>query len=111
LAIRSRVQRLERGARENSDSFELTDGSTHYYDPTSGALFLHCCECLRRRTAGEPFSPAPATVRALCRARDRGAVIERVVGDSLFPYDLQALSEHGQLVPAEWIKPLEDHAE
>jgi hypothetical protein len=111
LAIRSRVQRLERGARKNSASFELTDGSMHYFDPTSGELFLHACECIRAGAAGESFPDPPRTIQALTKARDRAGALQRVAGNSLFPYELGPLRSHGQLVPAEWIMPLEDLSE
>jgi hypothetical protein len=111
LAIKNQIKRLERGARENSDSFLLEDGSRHYFDPTSGELFLHACECVRAGAAGEPFPDPPRMIQALTKARDRAAVLERVAGNSLFPYELEPLREHGQLVPAEWITPLEDLSE
>jgi hypothetical protein len=43
MSLRGAIERLERRAREDLESFELLDGSTYYYDrlETYKELFLH----------------------------------------------------------------------
>jgi len=98
MSLRGWIKRLERRAREGLASFILEDGSRYYYNPTSAECFLHACDCVRAGYEGEPFPEPPETIKALTRARDRGAALEHVVGDT-FPYDRQALIERGELVP------------
>jgi hypothetical protein len=98
MRLRGWVRRLEHAARGNLESFILEDGTRHYYDPESGEVFLHGCECIRAGYEGEPFSEPLETIRALTRARDRGAALEQVAGGT-FPYDRQALIERAELVP------------
>jgi len=110
MALKNFIKRLERGARDNLESFVLQDGSTHYFNPASGELFLHACACIRAGSGGEPFPAPPRAIKALCKARDRAAAVEKVAS-GLFPYELEPLRERGELVPAEWIKPVEDLSE
>ena len=98
MGLRGNLRRLERNASEDLASFILEDGSRHYYDPASGELFLHAMACVRAQHHGEPFPEPPETIEALTRARDRGAALEHVAGDT-FPYDRQPLIERGELVP------------
>jgi hypothetical protein len=79
-------------------SFILEDGRRYYYNPESGECFLHGCGCIRAGYEGEPFPEPPQTIKALTRARDRGAALAQVAGGT-FPYDKQALVERGGLVP------------
>lgn len=119
MGLRDKLRRQERGANENLMSFVLTDGSRHYYDPTSGERFLHSCDCLRAQGSGEPFPEPPETIKALARARDRGAALEQVTGGALgiFPYDTEALVERGELLPRSLVvghelgDPIEDLSE
>jgi len=108
--LRRWIKGLERKNSGNLDSFVLEDGTTHYFDPSSAEVFLHTCDCIRAGSDGEPFPEPPRTLEALCKARDRGAAVEKVAG-GLFPYELEPLRERGELVPAEWIKPVEDLSE
>jgi len=117
MGLKGWLKRLERDARGELANFILEDGSRHYYDPTSGEIFLHGMDCLRAQYAGVPFPEPPETIKALCRARDRAAALEQAAGGtfSISPYDKQALVEHGQLVPRSLVagreltgEPLED---
>ena len=98
MGLRGKLRRLERGAREDLACFILEDGSRYYYNRESGECFLHRCGCIRAGYEGEPFPEPPQTIRALTRARDRGAALEQVAGGT-FPYDRQALIERAELVP------------
>src|SRR5215210_1577213 len=103
MPIRGWIKRLEHAAREDLASFELEDGSRHYYDPVSPDRFLHSMECLRAQGEGETtFPEPPETLRALLRAKDRAAALEQVYGSGtfdIFPYEPEALVEGGELVP------------
>jgi hypothetical protein len=113
------VKRLEQAARGDLASFVLEDGSRHYYDPESGERFLHSMDCLRVQYHEETFPEPPETIKALTRARDRGAALEQVAGGTLgiFPYDPEALVERGVLVPRSLVAgrevgaPVEDLSE
>src|SRR5215212_8591265 len=104
MGLRGKLRRLERGARGNLESFILEDGSRHYYNPESGECFLHACDCVRAGYEGKPYPEPPETIKALTRARDRGAAFEQVCGDS-FPYGREALVERGELVTRPMVAP------
>ncbi len=104
MGLRGRIKRLEHAAREDLASFELEDGSRHYYDRVSPDRFLHSMECLRAQGEGETsFPEPPETLRALLRAKDRAAALAQVYGSGsffdIFPYEPEALVERGELVP------------
>jgi hypothetical protein len=103
MTLRNWIKRLERAASEDLESFELLDGSTYYYDPTSAELFLHTMDCLHVQGEGETtFPEPPEMVKAIARARDRRAVLNQLYPSGsfgVFPYDVDALVEHGELVP------------
>jgi hypothetical protein len=95
---RGKLKRLERAARGAVDSFALVDGSRHYFDPSGGEQFLHAMRCVRAHHEGKPYPVPPETIKALTRARSRGAALDRVAGDT-FPYEREDLVERGELVP------------
>jgi hypothetical protein len=85
------------------ESFELLDGTTHYFDPASAELFLHSMACLGAQGEGKTtFPEPPETVKAIARARDRRAALDRLYPNGsfgVFPYDVEALVDSGELVP------------
>jgi hypothetical protein len=101
VGFRDKMRRLENAARDNLASFELVDGSRFYYDPASPELFLHICDCLTNHDKPKRPEP-PEMVKALARAKDRRAAFSQTVegGDmGLFPYEVEALVERGEIVP------------
>jgi hypothetical protein len=114
MGLRGWVRRLEHAARGNLESFILEDGTRHYYDPESGEVFLHGCDCIRAGAEGEPFPEPPKTIKALTRARNRAAALDTACGGGfgLFPYEREALLERGELVPvSSWLHAIEDMSE
>ena len=107
MGLKGFIKRLELAARGDVQSFILEDGSKHYYSPASPERILHTCDCMRASYSGEPYPEPPATLLALCKARDRAAAFEQVAGGNfgLFPYEVEALIERGELVPREMIAP------
>ena len=102
MGLRDRLGNLKRAMHSNLDSFYLRDGSRFYFDPASPELFLHALECLRAQGEGKPFPEPPEVIRAIARARNREAALNRVVGSGsfdLFPYEDEALAERGEIVP------------
>jgi hypothetical protein len=102
MALRRQIKRLEREARGGLASFLLEDGTRHYYNPAGAELFLHMCDCLRAQGEGKPFPEPPATIKAIARARNREVAYHQVRGGAsmdLFPYELDALIERGEIVP------------
>jgi hypothetical protein len=102
MGIRGTLKRLEREARKVLDSFVLEDGSRHYYDPQSGDCFRHSMACLDAQGDCEPFPEPPETLKAIARARDRRAALERLYPNGsfgIFPYEPEALIERGEFVP------------
>jgi hypothetical protein len=96
------LKRIERDARGALGSFELEDGTRHHYDPMGAELYLHMCDCLRAQGEGVPFPEPPETIKAIARARNRRAAFEQVRGGAmweLFPYEVDALIERGEIVP------------
>ena len=94
------LKRVEQAARGDLASFTLTDGSKHYYSPSSPERLLHTFDCMRASYSGEPYPEPPETIKALCKARDRAAAFEAVAGGTfgMFPYQVEALVERGELV-------------
>jgi hypothetical protein len=103
MTLKGHLKRIERGLRGTLESFVLEDGSRFYYDPTSAERFLHSMDCLRAQGGGETtFPEPPETVKAIARARDRGAALNQLYPSGsfgVFPYDVNALLERGELVP------------
>jgi hypothetical protein len=100
MALKALLGRLEHELRGDLASFVLEDGTTHYFNPKGGQLFLHVAECARADRARTPRPEPPATLRALTKARDRAAAADKVPGtNGLFPYSREALIADGELVP------------
>ena len=96
------MRRLERAARENLASFVLEDGSRYYFNPASGECFLHSMDCLDAQGECRPFPEPPETLKAISCARDRRAALNQLYSNGtfgLFPYEVEALVERGELVP------------
>jgi hypothetical protein len=117
MGLRGKLRRLEQGAREDLASFILEDGSRHYFNPTSAEIFLHSMDCLRAQGECKPFPNPPETVKAIARARERRAALNQLYPSGsfgIFPYEVEALVERGELVPRSLVagrelgEPLED---
>jgi hypothetical protein len=77
MGLRDWIRRLERGAREDMDSFELRDGTHYYYDPDeiSKALYIHAFNAKGGR------DPEPPEIHTMaCRAKDPVEVLVQVEG-------------------------------
>jgi hypothetical protein len=103
---------------------ELEDGSCFYYDANEAAkeTFLHFFDCgCSDSVASEARPEPPEVLRAVLRARDRGAAVEQLCSPQryfdIMPYDLDALRERGELVPCSMVagrelgEPVEDLSE
>jgi hypothetical protein len=102
MGLRGWLKRLERDARDGLASFILEDGSRYYFDPTSGECFLHSMDCLRAQGDCEPFPEPPETVKTIAEARDRRAALNQLYPNGsfgIFPYEVDALVERGELLP------------
>ena len=102
MGLRDRLRSLKRAMHSNMESFALEDGTRFYFDPVSPELFLHSIDCLGAQGEGKPFPPPPEVIRAIARARNREAALNRVVGSGSFdllPYEAEALVERGEIVP------------
>jgi hypothetical protein len=106
MSLRGWIKRLERRAREDLESFELTDGSIYYYDrlETYKELFLHACDLQLGK--GEWPEP-PEVYRKMCEARDVDEELERfkpedperAFVDVTQIYDTDVLVRERRLVP------------
>src|SRR3712207_8562636 len=103
MGPRDKLRRLEAAVRGKLESFELEDGSRHYYDRVSGERFLQSMACLRAQARGESTYPEPPeTLWAILRAKNRRAAFEQVYHPGafdIFPYDTEVLVERGELIP------------
>jgi hypothetical protein len=102
MTLRRQLRRLEESLRGTLESFALEDGSRYYFNPTSAEIFLHSMDCLRAQGDCEPFPEPPETLKAIARARDRGAALNHLYPSGtfgIFPYEVKALIERGELVP------------
>ncbi len=120
MGFRDKLRRFEQAARDHLESFVLEDGSRFYYDPASAEVFLHSMECLEAQGEGKTtFPEPPPVVKAIARARDREAALNKVFAGAfiVMPYDTEALIERGEFVPVSMVvgrelsEPLEDLAE
>jgi len=77
MGLRSWLERLERAASEDLESFELLDGSTYYYDSleTHKELFLHAYDV--QLGEAEKWPEPPEVYRKMCEAKDPALVLER----------------------------------
>ena len=77
MGLRDWIRRLERGAREDMDSFELRDGTHYYYDPDeiSKALYRHAVNAKGGR---DPEPPEIYTMA--CRAKDPVEALAQIEG-------------------------------
>ena len=117
MGLKGKLDRLEAGLLDHLQNFVLEDGPRHYYDPTTGELFLHSMDCLRAQgDGGTSFPEPPETIKALTRAADRASAVEQLATGA-FPYDIPALVEYGELVSRSMVagrdlgEPLEDLSE
>jgi len=117
MPLRSWVRRLEKRSKEGLESFELTDGSTYYYDPNEAYVgFILFCYDL-----GSGSSPEiPEVFRRLEKAADIPAALDGLRSDrpDLAPhtiegvFDIEHLLEQRELVVrAEALEPVEDLSE
>jgi hypothetical protein len=120
VGFRGKLRRLERGAREDLASFMLEDGSRYYFNPTSAEVFLHTMDCLRAQGECKSFPEPPETVKAIARAQDRTSALNQLYPSGtfgIFPYEVEALVERGELVPRSLVagrelgEPLENLSE
>jgi len=112
------MKRLERGASEDLESFELLDGSTYYYDrlETQKELFLHAYDLLLGEA--DKWPEPPEVYRKICEAKDPAAVLERfkpenpqsAFVDPVELYDTDVLVHQRRLVPFS-VEPAEDLSE
>ncbi len=122
MGVKSRLARLQKAMRGRLSSFELAGGSRHWFNPEHvyKEIFLHSAASMRadykRRARPEP----PEILRIIVRARDCREAVETVFpgnGAVFIAYDLEALVEHGELVPRSFVagqehgEPLEDLSE
>jgi hypothetical protein len=112
VALRSRIQQIEKAARGSMDWFILSDGSRYFFDPQTmpGTLFDHGSDCLKADFKREIRPSPPEILVAVTKARDRKTALEKL-WLNLFPYDSEALIERGVLehrsfiAGEEWVAP------
>jgi hypothetical protein len=113
--LRGWMKRLERGAREDLESFELLDGSTYYYDRLEihKELFLHAYDV--QLGDAEKWPEPPEVYRKMCKARDPATALEqlrpedpeRAFVNPAELYDTDVLVRERRLVP-HFEEPVED---
>jgi hypothetical protein len=120
MGLKGKLDRLQKTMQGKLSSFELADGRRHYFDPTEAFKdsFLFFTACMTADCKGEPRPEPPEVLRAVAAARDRGAALFSVMGDSShLPLDRTALLERGELVNRSLVagrelgEPLEDLSE
>ena len=106
--LKGKLDKLQKAMRGNLESFELTDGSRYFYEPeeVGPMLFMHGSNCLTADYRSEPRPDPPEILRAIARAKDRRAAVEKLYARGTYPfmaYDLEALVERGEFVPASFL--------
>lgn len=99
MGLRNELHRLRSALRGQLSSFELEDGSRHWYDPEAACaeLFLFGTACLRSG-APENRPEPPEMVRALVKAKDRRRALEALGPLPFWPYEYAPFVESGELV-------------
>jgi hypothetical protein len=99
MGLKDRARRLEQEARSALASFELIDGSVHYFT-TGGELYLFCYDCIGK--SPDEWPTPPTMLLKVLEARDPAAALQEVgskaVGD-IFPYDREVLINERRLEP------------
>jgi len=108
MAIRDKLRRLEKQLRGGLASFELADGSRHFYESEQvwWELFRHHSDCIRADYRGAPRPAPSAILEAVLRAKDRRSAVGRLYASDPAPptaYDLEELVERGGLVPRSFL--------
>jgi hypothetical protein len=77
MRFRHWLKRIERGAKEDYDFFELRDGTTYYYDRTETfrAMYLHSYDV--ELGDADKWPQPPEIYRKMCEAKDPALVLER----------------------------------
>jgi hypothetical protein len=119
MGLRGWLKRLERGAGEDLESFELLDGSTYYYDrlETYKVLFVHTYDV--QLGDADKWPEPPEVYRKICEANDPAAALERLKPEDpqrafVRPaelYDADVLVHERRLVPLLAVAPVEDLSE
>jgi hypothetical protein len=98
--LSGRAKRLERDASYALKSFELLDGTKHYFVP-GGEVYMHCWHCLQAGTPDRWPEP-PEIIHKVLEAQDLGAALQSIWSQgiaNIFPYDKDALIRERRLVP------------
>src|ERR671911_2453016 len=80
MGLRGWMKRLEGSAREDLESFELLDGTIHYYDrlATDKELFLYAYDVQLGDADKWPEAKLPELFSKICQARDPAEVLEQL---------------------------------
>lgn len=108
MGLKEKLGHLKRAMLEHVDYIELADGSRYLFEPGEvwREVFGHGGDCLTADYRSEPRPDPPEILQAIARARDRRAAVEKLYARGTYPfmaYDLDALVEHGELVPASFL--------
>lgn len=108
MGVKSRLARLQKAMRGRLSSFELTDGSRHWFNPeyVYKEIFLHSASSMRADYKRRPRPEPPEILRVIVHARNHREAVETVFsgnGAVFIAYDLEALIEHGELVPRSFV--------
>ncbi len=99
--LRARLEKLQKAARGQLDSFELADGTRYWFSPEQGTrdLFEYWTQSLRAVHHQTPRPEPPEILHAVSRARDREQALRAVEpeGISWLPLDREALVRDGAL--------------
>ena len=118
MGLRGDLRRLERGAREDLESFVLEDGSRYYFDrlETYKELFLHAYDV--QLGDADKWPEPPEVYRKVCEAKDPAAVLEqfkpedpeRALVNPVELFDTDVLVRERRLVPLS-VEPAVDLSE
>ncbi len=108
MALRDKFRRLENAMRGRLSSFELANGSRHFYEPGEvwSEVFKHGSDCMRADYKGEARPEPPEILKAVARAKDRRAAVERLYAPGTHPfiaYETDVLVERGEFEPRSFL--------
>jgi hypothetical protein len=116
MGLKGKLASLKRKASEGLESFELTDGSTYYYDrpETYAQMYLHAYDV--QLGDAHKWPEPPEIWLKMCEAHDPEAVLGRFKPENparaflnvAETYDTDTLINERRLVPLTHEEPVED---
>lgn len=81
MALKGKLDKLQKAMRENLESFEFAEGRQYYFDPQEAfkTTFRFFTDCMSAEHLHELRPEPPEILRTIADAKDRRAALYRVM--------------------------------